>query len=100
MRQAAVGVGGVRIIKDILYPPGAGHNLVARHCLKGALTQQFTHPVIAVVELSRAPRMRSSRAVSSLMGVSGMQEYSSSAILPILSARFLTPRAGGFWPSR
>ena len=41
----------MRIIKDVLYPPGSGHNLVACHCLKGALTQQFTHPVVAVVEL-------------------------------------------------
>ena len=40
----------MRIIKDVLYPPGAGHNLVARHCLKSALPQQFTHPVVAIVK--------------------------------------------------
>ena len=41
--------------------------------------------------------MRSSRAVSSLMGVSGMREYSSSAILPILSAPFLNAASRWFW---
>ena len=41
----------MRIIEDVLYPPGAGHNLVARHCLKGTFPQQFTHPVVAVVKL-------------------------------------------------